>query len=279
MKFAWSAVLLLTALATSTTQAVEPSPPLVMTIPKGIAPVWHGIGAEEAAGTSGMAMLYPAPNAGGLLVAILTHAAIVQGERSSDRATRQTEADKVLEPHGATIAALSAESLLAAARERLPKLVLEASRGLIVEIAPRYSLSGDQRTLVLDNALRVHTAGKPQEIRFENTVRVVSTPCEADDPAAYWAAEAGSALKNESIAMLAHSLQVALIPLAPTDPRAFRTQRYRFGQSEKMERGQPVASGCERIVLRTLRDWLMSVPIAPTEGASPCADPYSLSAV
>lgn len=279
MKIAWHTVMLLTALITGATQAAEPPPPLVMTIPKGIAPVWRGIGADEEAGTRGMTMLYPAPNAGGLLVAILTHAAIVQGERSTERATRQTEADKALEPHAATIAALSAESLLAAVRERMPKFVLEASRGLIVEITPRYSLSRDQRTLVLDSELRVHTVDKPQETRFENTVRVVSTPCEAEDPVAHWTAEAGSALKNESVAMLAHSLQVALLPLAPTNPQAFRTQRYLFGQSEKMERGQPVAGGCGRIVLRTLRDWLMSVPIAPTEGASPCTDSYTLPAV
>ncbi|MFH1869259.1 MAG: hypothetical protein ABIK82_19330 [Pseudomonadota bacterium] len=276
MKIVWGTVLLLTALVTGAAKAAEQSPPLVMTIPKGITPVWRGIGADEGAGTNGMTMLYPAPNAGGLLVAILTHAAIVQGERSADRAARQAEADRVLETHAATIAALSAELLLAAARERLPKLMLDASRGLIVEIEPRYSLSMDQRTLILDSTFRVHAADTPSVTRFENTVRVVSTPCEAEDPAAHWAAEAGSALKKESVAMLAHSLQVALAPLAPTNPKAFRTQRYRFGQSEKIERGQPVASGCARIVLRTLRDWLMSVPIAPTEGVAPCQDPYTL---
>lgn len=278
MKIVWGTVLLLTALVTGAAQAAEPSLPLVMTIPKGIAPVWRGIGADEGAGTNGMTMLYPAPNAGGLLVAILTHAAIVQGERSADRAARQAEADRVLEPHAATIAALSAESLLTAARDRLPKLVLDASRGLIVEFEPHYSLSMDQRTLILDSIFRVHAADAPSVTRFENTIRVVSTPCEAADPAAHWAAEAGSALMKESVAMLAHSLQVALTPLAPTNPLAFRTQRYRFGQSEKVERGQPVASGCARIVLRTLRDWLMSVPIAPAEGDAPCPDPYTLFA-
>lgn len=264
------------ALATGSVQPAEPSAPLVLTIPSGIAPHWRGISPDEAAGTQGLAMLYPAPNAAGFLAAVLTHALLVQAGRSAEQKARQAEANKVLEPHAATIATLSADVLLGAARERLTEPLLEAGRGLVVEMEPRYALAPDRRTLVLDNAVRVHAADMPSEARFETTVRVVSTPCDAADPTAHWIADGGLALKRESASMLAHSIQIALSPLAPTDTQAFRTQRYRFGQQEKMERGQPVATGCSRIVLRTLRDWLMSVPIRPVESTAQCADPYGL---
>lgn len=274
MKALYRALILWLALAAGSVQSAEPLAPLVLTIPSGTAPHWRGISPDEAAGTQGLTMLYPAPNAAGFLAAVLTHALLVQGGRSAQQKARQAEADKVLKPHAATIATLSAEVLLAAARERLAQPLLEAGRGLVVQMEPRYALVRDGRTLVLDNALRVHAADMPSVARFETTVRVISTPCDATDPTAHWIAEGGLALKRESAAMLAHSIAIALSPLAPTDAQAFRTQRYRFGHQEKMERGQPVATGCARIVLRTLRDWLMSVPITPVEGAAPCADPY-----
>ena len=274
MKALYRALILWLALAAGSVQSAEPLAPLVLTIPSGTAPHWRGISPDEAAGTQGPTMLYPAPNAAGFLAAVLTHALLVQGGRSAEQKARQAEADQVLKPHAPTIATLSAEVLLAAAREHLTQPLLEAGRGLVVQMEPRYALAPDGRTLVLDNALRVHAADMPSVARFETTVRVISPPCDAKDPTAHWLAEGGLALKRESASMLAHSIEIALSPLAPTDAEAFRTQRYRFGHQEKMERGQPVATGCAGIVLRTLRDWLMSVPIAPVEGTAKCADPY-----
>lgn len=251
--------------------------PLALGIADGKAPAWRGISSDEAAGAQGLNMLYPAPNAGGLLAAILAHALVVQGGRAAERSARQAEADRVLEPHADTLGTLTAERMLADARERLPPSLLERSRGLVIRMEPQFALAPDQRTLVLDNTLRVHATDTPAVARFENTVRVVSVPREEADPAAYWAAEGGSALRRESAALLAHSLEVALTPLGEPDPQAYRTQRYRFGSAQKMERGQPLAQGCARVVLRTLRDWLMSVPVAPAAEAPPCLDPYALS--
>lgn len=253
------------------------SPPFALKIQGGQAPAWRGISADEAAGTQGPAVLYPAPNAAGLLAAILTHAAIVQGARSSERTARQVAADKVLEQHSSTIASLSAEILLNAARDRLPAHALEMARGLVAEMDPRFALAPDQRTLILDNTLRLYAADSPASPLFENTIRVISEPCNADDPSDFWAAKDGAALKGESAALIAHSLLIALYPLASPDDKAFRTQRYLFGNLQKMERGQPVANGCSRIVLRTLRESLLSVPITPTEAGKQCGDPYALS--
>lgn len=240
-------------------------------------PVWRGISAEEAAGAQGLGMLYPAPNAGGLLLAILTHALLVDSQRSAERDAAQALADKVLAPHAATITALTPEVLARDALLRLPEARREAARGLVVQMQPRFALAPDARTLVLDNVVRVHDVDTPAVARFENTVRVVSTPREESDPQSLWAADEGRALRDESLAMVAHSLQIALAELPPPDPQAFRTQRYRFGAAQKMERGQPVAKACQRLVLRTLRDWLMSVPVAPAADAAPCDQPYQLA--
>lgn len=234
---------------------------------------WQGVSSDEGAGSQG-GILYPAPNVGGLLVAVLTHAAVVQGVRSSERNARQSAADKVLEPHAAVIAELSAEQLLDAARLRLASVAAE--RAVVVQMTPTYSLTSDQRTIVLDNVLRVHSPDTPTEFLFENTVRVISAPRDGEDPTAHWTREEGRLLKQEVAAMLAHSIELSLLGVPTADNIPFRTQRYRFGAAQRMERGQAVASGCGRVVLRTLRGWLMSVPVSATESSSPCVDVYRL---
>jgi hypothetical protein len=49
-----------------------------------------------------------------------------------------------------------------------------------------------------------------------------------------------------------------------------RTFRYPEGGVEKMERAQLVEAHCGRALLRTLRGWLMSVPVK-VEGESACS--------
>lgn len=270
------ALLLLLVLALGAAGAVRAErPPLAVGL-AGQGASWRGISDDEAAGAQGLGMLYPAPNAGGLLAAILTHALIVDSQRSAERSAAQARADLVLTPHAATIGTLAGDALAEGALRGLPNATREAARGLVVQMQPRFALAPDARTLVLDNVLRVHDVDTPAVARFENTVRVVAAPRTEADPQAAWAADDGRALRDESLAMLAHSLDIALAPLPAAEPQAFRTQRYRFGLAQKMERGQPVAGACQRVVLRTLRDWLMSVPLATPEGTPPCAAPYAL---
>ena len=91
MKALYRALILWLALAAGSVQSAEPLAPLVLTIPSGTAPHWRGISPDEAAGTQGPTMLYPAPNAAGFLAAVLTHALLVQGGRSAEQKARQAE--------------------------------------------------------------------------------------------------------------------------------------------------------------------------------------------
>lgn len=249
---------------------------ILLSLSPGASVSWRGVSPEEGAGSKG-GMLYPAPNVGGMLVAVLTHAAIVQGVRSSERNASQSAADKVLEPHSTAIAELSAERLFDAARLRLPSLAAE--RHVVVQMTPTFSLTSDQRTIVLDNVLRVHAPDTPSDALYENTVRVISAPRDGEDPTAYWTGDEGRLLKEEVTAMLAHSIELSLLGVPAADSAPFRTQRYRFGAAQRMERGQTVAGGCGRVVLRTLRGWLMSVPSSVPDLTSPCIDAYRLEPV
>ncbi len=78
---------------------------------------WRGmLPTEGGAVGGGGGMLYPGMfGAGGLLVAILTHAAISDGVQSAERKRVQDEADKVLEPYAAALKSWPATALWTAA--------------------------------------------------------------------------------------------------------------------------------------------------------------------
>jgi hypothetical protein len=246
--------------------------------------LWRGIPAEEAAGAQS-AMLYPAPSPGGLLVAILTHAALVQGGREAERRAQQQAADKVLEPFADTIAQMTSARLLDSAMPKVEatdtRLIANASMagaGWVIELQPVFSLAPDQRTIVLDNAIKLHRPGLDSKPEAATVIRVISAP--EPPPAADAATNRNAWLIEESAEMLAHSLDLAMRHATPpADAGTAKTLRYRFGDAEKMERGVPVASACNRLVLRTLRDGLMSVPLQPLSDAPACSTRYRLTVV
>jgi len=260
--------------------AQQPVPALSVVRPAGERVTWRGISPDEMAGSQG-AMFYPAPSALGFLAAILTHAAIAQGSREAERKARQQVADKVLEPYATVIADMVPARLLDAALGKLELKVRAADTatavdgGWIIEMQPIFSLAPDQRTIVLDNAMKLYAAGQGDAPLFANIVRVVSVPRPEGGPDAAMTSEA---LLDESVQMLAHSIEVVVHHATRGAQSADvpKTQRYRFGDGEKMERGVPFASGCNRVVLRTLRDWLMSVPVRSEEGPG-CAAGYRIA--
>ena len=55
---------------------------------------------------------------------------------------------------------------------------------------------------------------------------------------------------------------------------AYHTVRYPRGGAERMERAQILRESSERVVLKTLRGWIMSVPVA-AKGSDPSDAPAS----
>ena len=235
---------------------------------------WRGMLPAEGSGVgSSGQMLYPAPGVAGLLVAIFAHAAINQGVQSAARKREQEEADKVLEPYLPALRAWPApalwEAALTAAKPTLSLQTLGPAQAagdqVVVDVAPVFTLSQDEGVLIADVAIkRTAATGAPAT---ESVVRVVSSPHSAADARAHWSADEGQRLKTAAAQMLAHALvlneQLANNTGADTPTR---THRYLQGSVERSERAQMLAGDCARAVLRTLRGWLLSVPLQAKEG-------------
>jgi hypothetical protein len=237
---------------------------------------------EEAVAYRGMAnmdmsagrdnlTLYPGPNAGIFAAAIITHGLLADSQNDRQKRALQEKADRVLRAYRPVLNDYKHTELMQAALDKTPWTGAKAlagpaqarGTGWVLESLPVFSMTQDQRALVLDNVVSVYPPGETDKPLYQFTVRVVSQARMAPDMERYWKDDAGAALKAESASLLAHSLALALQePASPAagDAPAFRTVRYPEGEAEKMERAQVLSQACDRQVIRTLRGWLMSVP-------------------
>ncbi|MBC7957340.1 MAG: hypothetical protein H7Y33_15890 [Cytophagales bacterium] len=78
-------------------------------------------------------------------------------------------------------------------------------------------------------------------------------------------------LRHESALLLAESVDLVLAELAKgpdATELSQKTIRYPEGGGEKMERAALVGERCDRVLLKTLRGWLMSVPRQVASGTA-----------
>lgn len=243
--------------------------------------VFRGVVSFDKAGITPASMLYPAPNPAGLLVAVLTHAALAKGSREAQKTKITAEADKVLIPYHDVIEQFGyaelaqREKVLTTVGTQLPVIARGAEHPdtWVVLVNPVYSITQDQTAIVLDNAISIYAPGESRRASYANSVRVIADAHKEPDPVTSWLADNGELLKDESAHLLAESLEIAFTDAAATAPSlpTYKTLRYMEGEAERMERGQPISQHCDRVLLRSLRGSLMSVPIkrSNTAGSEP----------
>lgn len=228
---------------------------------------FRGLANGDDGGKPG-AMMYPAPGVAGLLVAIATHGVIENAKRDSERSESEKQADKVLDPYRDSLGRFTQQELATAA---LAAPGLQGTRlwstqdadAKVVASTPLFYLTQERDALILDNDV---TLTRPGAQPYHNTIRVVSQPHVADDMEARWGADGARALKAESAHLLAQSLEIVRAQgdaaAAGAEASPYRTVRYLQGKKELFERAQVLDEHCGRAVIRNLRGWLMSVPLA-----------------
>lgn len=235
---------------------------------------FSGVTSLDGSGAPAGSMMYPAPNAVGLLAAVLTHAALEKSSRNSQKTKAQKEADKVLEPYQPVLHDFLTGTLLGRGASLATvgtgrETVLEERddhHGWLVRVSPGYSMTQDQTTLVLDNVVEIYGPDERKRASYTNTIRVISTARQEQDMVSYWTHDQGAPLIEESAELLAASLDIAIADASKAkSDQQYETVRYMEGHEERMERGQLLAEQCGRVLLRTLRGTLMSVPVKTNE--------------
>jgi hypothetical protein len=246
---------------------------------------YRGVVDSNAAGlgTQGQGMLYPAPNVVGFLAAVVTHGILVESMKSSQKSKLQEDADRVLEPYRAALAGFMAKDLMreglgqsrAGRSRRAVESAENPSTAWVVESASVFSLTQDRRAIILESGFSMYAPQSATVPARQVIVRVISDPRPEGEPVAYWGDRDGANLRRESARLYAEALDLAVTEAVggTGSESRHRTVRYREGGSERMERAQLLVERCGRIVMRTLRGAVFSVPVASTPGQGGCESP------
>jgi hypothetical protein len=215
-------------------------------------------------------------------VAVITHGLLVEASKKSQKDDLQAAADRVLAPYKVVLdnfkyrdlMQLAVKKTSSGASASLIEAANDPGHEVIAESTPIFSLTQDQKAIVLDNAIVIRFPDAAERATYRNSVRVVSTTKDLVDPAAFWTADDGRKLKDESAQLVAESLDIAFHDRASTAPdgEPYRTIRYRQGIAEKIERAQVLSDQCNRLLIRTLRGTLMSVPAPRPEAVASVTD-------
>ena len=237
-----------------------------------------GVGAGAIAGT----LVIPAPGVAGLVASLIVYGLIANAQQSEQRTKAQVEADKVIAPYQPTLDKLPVNDIYQAALDktrfgRTKSLMVPVNAAVnteVIEIVPIFTLTQDQRALVLDNLVSVFSpkgsTNSASQLIYKNVVRVVSNPLPAAADAATpmvdsWTAADGRLLSQVASSLLSESLDMVLAELAlgsAVVEAEQKTIRYLEGGLQQVERATLVSKRCDRLNLKTLRGWLMSVPVA-----------------
>jgi len=241
----------------------------ILRLPQAERVIYRGVVSFDDAGTGTMALMYPAPSAGGMLAAVLTHGLLVGAAKDDQKAKLQTAANNVLGPYKAVLDNFDFRDLMRRALRKTAngangKLIDppdDAGSEMLVESLPVFSLTQDQKAIILDNVVSITVRrNTPAAI---HPIRVVSTAQSETDIVAFWMRNDGEKLKDESARLVALSFDTAfrnVVSEADNVTPPYRTIRYQEGAAEKIERAQVLSNDCSRLVIRTLRGTLMSVP-------------------
>ena len=235
---------------------------------------FRGVASFDTVSSGTGDMLYPAPNMAGFLAAVITHGLISEATRNSAKERVQAQADQVLGPYQTVLQTYSHTELFGlSVRKMATKKDIRVEVPMEnpvptwrIDSVPLFLLTQDQSAIILDHSISIYDPDKPLEPVYQNTVRIVSKAADVADVQAFWTANQGARLKEESAALYAQSLDLALGDMAgnynaTTLPQ--KTVRYVQGRAEQMERGQLIAEHCDRVVIKNLRGWIMSLPRTP----------------
>ena len=217
-------------------------------------------------------MGYPGLGPGVYLVSILTHAAISESSKNSEKNKRQNQANTVLVPYRSLISDVDIQSLMnnvirdlsKGSTHKIYKYEAEEELGRwILTSIPVFYMTQDESHIILRNVVTLYNEGDPDTVVYQNMVEVISQPVK-EDPRGFWIGNSGVEFNKVTNELLLTSFRLVnkdfrgvLTKIENKD----RTFKYLLSGEKIFERGSLLATDCGRVTIRTLRGWLKSVPM------------------
>jgi hypothetical protein len=229
-----------------------------------------GVVNNDTAPSPSAGMVY-GPGAVGFVASIFFQNLATSGSRNSHNNKLQEEADKVIAPYSKSLdkfeyTELMEQSLkLMSSNNRITKDPSSIENDWRVSVMPSFRMTQDQSALMVENVVSLYkNANKTEEKPdFSATVRVWSTPESATDTVSLWVENNGEKLKNLAASLTTQSIEIAINEWTQKEKReqpAYTSVRYLQGSIVSIERAQILDTRCDRLLIRNLRNVLVSVP-------------------
>lgn len=231
---------------------------------------FHGTVSFDNVGASSAQMLYPAPNVAGFIAAVLTHGLIVESSKESQREKLQVDADNILSPYRSILSGFTLKELY---QRSLPKMTTRSDIVLLetdetqtarwsIDAKPTFFLTQDCSAIIVNNEIKVYKPDSSSAPAYVGVIKVVSKAKVEKDFATFWTAGNGEQFKQLSAEIFAQSLDIVINDILNSNlaKTGYKTLRYYEGGTEKFERGQIISESCDRVMIRTLRGAILSVP-------------------
>jgi hypothetical protein len=258
------------------TENIPENSKLFVKVPKGIA-TFIGKAADYSGTIDSTAVLYPAVTPIDFFASVIAHAAIVDSMKNDYKNSMQSAADRVIEPYRKYSNSLKNEYLI----KKLEEVALSRGFSLdkyenslsaddyILDITPIFLLNTKEDTLILRNQFLVYKKkyqdkqGKKKPLLFQNQIEVFSSTKDLDVTQQYWLDNEGENLKEEMNQLFSESLQLIASRISvgtESDKLTYKNYRYHDGDGVVFERAVSLNETCDKVVFKTLRGWLKSVP-------------------
>jgi hypothetical protein len=258
--------------------------------PEGVVPFSGYVNFDDFTNTpNGQGVVYSGYNGATFLASILAHSAISKSIDKARLSAFESSSEVALAGYSEFLADFKLNNLLdefwrqnTADHYKSMKLIREISqfqspKGMVTS-SPSFILTKKNDALIIENVIKRHevqtksskSKRKKRSVRterskskysYENVVVIISD--EIIDPKNYLSENFGENLKRMSADLFLESINFAtqdMNPLSASIKFPQETIRFYIGDILRIERGNVLHRECGRIIFKTLRGWIKSVP-------------------
>jgi hypothetical protein len=247
--------------------------------------VFSGVAnSDVAAGAGGM--LY-GPGLIGAVATLALQGIFTSAAQNAQKTQLQVEADKVLLPYVGALEKFEYPDLMEQSVKDLSSKIRFAKDGArsdkewMLDVMPSFRITQDQSAFMVESIVSFYSPSNNvvEKPDHRSIVRVWSTPELGADTTALWAENDAGRIKELTANLTKQSIEIALNDWSQKEKKdklEHTSVRFMQGKIQNIERAQVLDQQCDRILMRTLRNQLVSVPLPPAIVSEACIKPVEL---
>jgi hypothetical protein len=247
--------------------------------------VFSGVANNDVAAGAG-GMLY-GPGLIGAVATLALQGIFTSAAQNAQKTKLQIEADKVLLPYVDALEKFEYPDLMERSVKDLSSKIRIAKDGVrsdnewMLDVIPSFRMTQDQSAFMVESIVSFYSPSNnvTEKPDHRSTVRVWSSPELGTDTTGLWAENDAERIKGLTANLTKQSIEIALNDWSQKekmDQLEHTSVRFMQGKVQNIERAQILDQQCDRILMRTLRNQLVSAPLPSAISSEACTKPIEL---